>query len=524
MFPEPAPIPDETNHNQAPAANNPDPDNNPGEDFDQAIPENRGGNEPVARELSPDGVKGYLDAVLLKIKPQATASTMVDIGFEVSRKLRHPQLGPVGLVTFFPPTFTEAVNSRSPINSTADLILDAFVELHSYYQGCLSFMVSLQSRQRRRRVRQPREGVPLFPESACHLNAYLTPQNILLPDRISPFASDLMEKIRACLCSVGTVKKDELSRVIANLKASITKLKLVLSGAKHLDCPARVEVGFKIVDSATLQSDIRLMAEHLNDMDFDYLLTKDYFSHLSLLFDNSFKLIEETVARCQDNVPLKDLPLIAIGDALLKDLVIQGRTLSFLNDTLYPNTGANILDIINSTNRICLHLPDNGLFRNDLGHLEAEKEPLLDLLSSLMRWSENRQDTASAAILRGFHEICAADDAESRTNRMAECLHQAYCISLADELGLKLGNINAEFLGCNGYIKDSVDRQKAKDAIFDTGLLDLVQRPRSLHIALLGFLRSNYTPEQIEAAISMTSNYLPLRISSEFPFRPYGLS
>jgi hypothetical protein len=107
---------------------------------------------------------------------------------------------------------------------------------------------------------------------------------------------------------------------------------------------------------------------------------------------------------------------------------------------------------------------------------------------------------------------------------MAECLHQAYCISLADELGLKLGNINAEFLGCNGYIKDSVDRQKAKDAIFDTGLLDLVQRPRSLHIALLGFLRSNYTPEQIEAAISMTSNYLPLRISSEFPFRPYGLS
>ena len=347
----------------------------------------------------------------------------------------------------------------------------------------------------------------IFPKSTKHLNAYLATTNLLYPSKVHPFKVGLMEKIRTCLVERGHVLASDLSREVSTLEINKVKLTGCFNQAYQESFPARIELGLDFDDS--LETTVASFAGTIANLDFDMVLTLDYFRHLSEIIDKCLQQLGITLDSSRDEVPLEELVVVAIMDALLGNLIIQGSNLSFLHRTLFAGDGLDLRGQIRSRNRISLVSEDRGLGLREDGFLKVIPEritpALVELLQSFSRHSGNLNDSQAAAFFDGIVDVITAPLA-SVSMRAAETLHGLYMRHLSVELKLPLEAMNHGYLACSGLLHDVVDADTARQAIFDVDLLGLANAPKGRHLAFLAFLKSRYGEERLESAIHSISN------------------
>ena len=378
------------------------------------------------------------------------------------------------------------------------MFLESFSGIRRFHQACLSFVTSVQSKS-------PKPNPDGFPEGCKHLNAYMTPNNLLYPSRVHPFTPGLMGKILEGLLKTGIVKTETLSDRLSKMEESYRDIVQALDLSRNEDYPARVECGLTF-DKDLLQK-VEVMANVLEEMDFDYILTDQYFEHVKTLLTASMSMLRRIIATNPDHIYANQLVTIALIDSLLCNRFIEGSDKSFLHNALGPD-GADLNNQIETHSRVSVTTQLYGIVSDDAGNHQIRGiHAIIDLLESLATWcrnSESRSENdavhieALARIYRSFCEDIPVED-------LGADLKEAYLRSLGQLVGCDPDLLTPGTLSRYNRISGMVNAQEAKQAIFNPALLDLAHPPSGYHMAVLNLLKHMYLPEYIQMCVDSIS-------------------
>lgn len=346
-------------------------------------------------------------------------------------------------------------------------------------------MNSVQSRKRRQNIVSRMFG------NVKHVNFYVTTVNSMLPMKLHPFPS-LIKFLMTQLAKSGTIRGKDWSEKLASRNESLALFKADISSKVGCSYPVRLELGYLLNDD--LIENVLRAWRALGGLAYKCVKTLDFFDHIATVSGALVKLFPRGSTSI---LALADAVIVALVDAIMANLLIQGDTHSYLYNAIYSREGLELLEQIREYN--CLSL-SGGPFRvvevdGDAKIQVVDPSLFMELMESFSRDRYCKDTDLFAQIVRLMN---AASEDDLRV--VATELRVAYLFSLSMESNRKLEHLDSGYLSRKGVTLKKSDRAEAVAGIFDLSRLGSDQ-PRGRHFVLLQILTQFKSTEFAQRAI-----------------------